>query len=76
MRDTYQGYDPIEQNESTIFKTRVPEYKGPDVGNDSAASSEYHRLRDARNLVLGSLDARAFWAYALLGSYMPMIFDG
>ena len=62
MRDTYQGYDPIEQNESTVLKTRVPEYKGPNVGNHSAASREYHRLRDVRNLVLGSLDERAFSA--------------
>ena len=57
MRDTYQGYDAIEQNESTGFKTRILEYKGSDVGNHSAASREYHRLRDARNLILGSLNA-------------------
>ncbi|MDE5814084.1 MAG: hypothetical protein K2H72_07350, partial [Muribaculaceae bacterium] len=30
--------------ENTAFKTRVPENKGPDAGNYSAASREYHRL--------------------------------
>ena len=38
--------------ESTAFKTRVPENKGPDAGNYSAASREYHRLRNALFLAM------------------------
>ena len=40
--------------ESTAFKTRVPENKGPDAGNYSAASREYHRLRNMLGITLGT----------------------
>ena len=36
--------------QSIAFKTRVPENKGPDAGNYSVASREYHRLRNALSL--------------------------
>ena len=39
--------------ENTAFKTRVPENKGPDAGNYSAASREYHRLRNMLGITLG-----------------------
>ncbi|MDE6381113.1 MAG: hypothetical protein K2L11_11640, partial [Muribaculaceae bacterium] len=46
---------------STAFKTRVPEYKGPDVGKLSAASREYHRLRNMLGITVGTQGWRERW---------------